>query len=102
MLHVLIDDAKEGTGYSLVARTSAAALLLLEALQGRQFVLYIDFDLGNGSINGNEVIRRGLEKGWLPKEVNIVSWNPDGRKMIANTLRDAGYHSTCGSTFKKE
>jgi hypothetical protein len=102
MLHVLIDDAKEGTGYSLVARTSAAALFLLDALQGRQFVLYIDFDLGDGSINGNEVIKRGLEKGLLPNKVNIVSWNPGGRRLIAGTLKDAGYVTADDSTFEKE
>lgn len=101
MLHVLIDDAKEGTGYDLVARTSAAALFLLEALQGRQFVLYIDFDLGSGSINGNQVIKQGLEKKWIPNKVNIVSWNPGGKKLIAGTLKDAGYKATSGSTMEK-
>ena len=102
MLHVLIDDEKPGTEYDLVARTSSSALFLLEALQGRQFVLYIDFDMGNGSINGNQIIKQGLEKKWLPKKVNIISWNPDGRKRIAATLRDAGYTATSGSTMEKE
>lgn len=33
MLHVLIDDEKSGLEYDLVARTSKAALFLLEFLQ---------------------------------------------------------------------
>ena len=102
MLHVLIDDAKEGLSYDLVARTSMSALFLLEALQGREFVLYIDFDLGDGSINGNQIIKQGLKKKWLPNKVCIVSWNPDGKKRIAGTLRDAGYKATNNSVFEKK
>ena len=103
MLHVMIDDVKDGINYDLIARTSMAGLFLLEALQGRQFELYIDFDLGSGSINGNQIIKLGLKKKWLPNKITVVSWNPVGRKAIAATLRDAGYMTATasGSTFEK-
>lgn len=59
--------------------------------------------MGNDSINGNQVIKIGLKKGWIPDLVRIVSWNPDGKKAIAATLLDNGYKEEEGSTsFRKE
>lgn len=87
---LLIDDAKDGGWADIIARNGEVGLVLLERLSGFITQLYIDHDLGLG-MNGHDVVKRALVKGYLPPSVQIVSFNPVGRDAIKHTLLDAGY-----------
>lgn len=100
----LIDDAKEGISYDLIARNSLTAMVILENLYRSITELYIDFDLGfNSKLNGLQVLQYAFEQKCLPKTVIIVSLNPHGRKAIAAFLKfDAGYRKVNESMYVKE
>lgn len=97
---LLIDDAKEGFGYDIVARNANAGLVVLKNLYITE--LYIDFDLGLNSSNGNYVIKTALMCDYLPNKVTIVSLSPPGRKQIKATLLDNGFKQIDGSRFERE
>lgn len=98
-MNLLIDDAKEGTGYDIVARNSDAGLYILQYLTITE--LYIDFDLGLNSDNGNDVIKSALKLNSLPNKVIIVSLNHPGRKQIEGTLLDNGFKKIGTSRFER-
>lgn len=101
-MNLLIDDAKEGLQFDLVARNADAGLMILSNLLSAITELYIDFDLGqNSRINGNEVIKIALEWNCLPDKVTIVSLNPPGREQIKATLLDNGFKQIDGSRFER-
>lgn len=91
--HLLIDDIRS-VGEDLVARTPEEGK---RALLGCPVThLYIDHDLGldahgNEYDNGYKVICWAIERGCLPRYVQIVSSNPVGRKNIEAALRQEGY-----------
>lgn len=98
---LLIDDAKEGISYDMVARTGEAGLLILGALQGNIEELYIDFDLGlNSNLNGAQVITDAIENNIeLPSKITVVSTLPKGIEILKTVLLLIGYElikdSTC-------
>lgn len=100
----LIDDAKEGTAYDLVARNSLSGMIVLQNLYKSISELYIDFDLGfNSQLNGLQVLQWALEQKCLPNKVVIVSLNPVGRRAIADFLKfDARYRKVNESVYVKE
>jgi hypothetical protein len=101
---LLVDDAKEGIAYDLVARNSLTAMVVLENLYKSITELYIDFDLGPYSeLNGLQVLKFALDHNCLPNQVIIVSLNPGGREVIADFLKfDAKYRQVNNSVFVKE
>lgn len=102
---LLIDDAKDGHGYDIVARNADAGKLLLFALNGNIEELYIDFDLGDISgrreNTGLGVIELALENDCLPDKVTIVSLNPVGRKTIRDLLLSNSYVQRTDSRFER-
>jgi hypothetical protein len=104
MMILLIDDAREGFGYDIVARNSEAGLKVLMYLHYQSYgitELHIDFDLGTDSMNGNELIMYALKHSCIPDRVSIVSQNPVGRKQIAATLLDNGFKQITPSKFER-
>jgi len=88
-MYLLIDDMRN-IHADITARTAEAGKAILEKLSGSIDCLGIDFDLG-GEISGYDIARWALERGYLPRKVQIVSMNPPGRKAIQAALLDAGY-----------
>lgn len=50
-------------------------------------ILYV---AGDDDDDGLELVRWMVEEDYLPEKITIHSWNPDGAKDMAATLRDAG------------
>lgn len=103
-MNLLIDDAKEGLSYDLVARNGQTGLAVLESLPGDISALYIDFDLGAPSkLDGLQVLKFAWKHNCLPHRIIIVSLNPVGRKAITAFLKfDARYKQINNSVFVKE
>lgn len=99
-MYLLIDDAKT-YGSDITARTAKAGKLVLEHLSGYIDILGIDHDLG-GKISGYDIIVWALANNYLPKRVQVVSFNPVGREAIVNVLLDNGYQSKDNTNFVKE
>jgi len=85
----------------IIARTAVAGKAILEELSGCINCLGIDHDLG-GEISGCDIVKWAIARGYLPREVEIVTMNPVGRKAIQNVLLDAGYKQKDSSNFVKE
>jgi len=93
---LLIDD-KRDLGCDVIARTPVAGKMLL-ALGGWE-CLCIDHDLG-AEESGYDIIKWGLQNGFIPKWVQIVSSNPVGRENIKNILIDHLYTTSGGINFE--
>jgi len=97
-MYILIDDER-GLGADVICRNYKAALRLLAKLDARPSdVLGIDFDLG-GNESGNDLLIWAIAYKYLPKNIQIVTMNPVGRKQMINTLKDAGYSSNDSINF---
>jgi len=94
----LIIDDERNLGCDVIARTAEAGAKVLHAMSGCFECLCIDHDLGPGK-SGYDVIRSSLNKGCLPKQVQIVSQNPVGAQNIRNLLMDSGYTSSDNINF---
>ena len=100
---LLIDDARDGLGYDVVARNSQTGLLVLEGCQKDITKLYIDFDLGiNSEHDGLFVVERALRLGILPDKVCIASTLPHGRLMIQELLIKNGFRQTSLSHYERK
>lgn len=86
-----VDDSKECGWADIVARNADAALLVLFACNGNIDELYIDFDLGKGSMNGLYILRHAHEGECLPNRITIISHNPPGRESMEKFLLDNDY-----------
>lgn len=98
-MYLVIDDSKDFGG-DIIARNASAGKVVLSALSGSITTLCIDFDLGLGE-NGADVLKWALENNCLPREVQVVSLNPPGRKVLENMLLDAGYCEEGGMWYGK-
>lgn len=101
-MDLLIDDAKEGLGFDIVARNGKAGRSILKALASQITELYIDFDLGLLSSDGLNVIEWALENNCLPDIVIIVSLNPNGIEYIRKFLIRNNYKQKSNARFVRE
>lgn len=92
---LLIDDLRN-LNTEAIARTPAAARKLL-ALGGWECVCF-DHDLGTEE-SGYDLLVWGLEQGYLPSRVQLVTSNPVGRANMTRALEQSGYVSTDGINF---
>jgi len=90
---LLIDDAKEGISYDIIARNGEAGLLVLGTCEGNIEELYIDFDLGlHSTMNGAQVITDAIENDIeLPSKITVVSTLPKGIEILKTVLLLNGY-----------
>ena len=98
IMHLLIDDVKEGGWADIIARNGRAGKLVLEQLSGFISCLHMDHDLG-GEISGLDIVRWALANGYLPDKVRVHSMNPPGREAIVNTLLDNDYQTIDNINF---
>jgi len=98
---LLIDDIRD-LNCDFIARTFDAGL---EALaKGGWTHLCLDHDLGeeNPAHNGYEILKQGLERGLIPRNVQLVTSNPVGKQNMANALLAHGYVQLNPINFVKE
>lgn len=95
---LLIDDERN-LNTDAVARTAEAGRKLL-AMGGWE-VVCLDHDLG-GQESGYDVLTWGLDRGYIPDRVQLVTSNPVGRKNMSAALESSGYLSSDGFNFKKQ
>lgn len=100
-LHVLIDDTRN-LNADIIVRNGEAGLMVLQAFRSKVEVVYLDHDLGLGSISGYEVLCRALFLDVLPNKVQLVTSNPVGRVNMYAALKQAGYTTINGFDFVKE
>ena len=93
---LLIDDERN-LGTDAVARTPSAARKLL-ALGGWDCVCF-DHDLGEKE-SGYDILVWGLEFGFIPDRVQLVTANPVGRKNMSDALEYNGYVTSDGVNFR--
>ena len=86
---LMIDDEKPNTwGAHKIARTYKDGL---EALQLEHWdVLLLDFDMGDGQGRNGMGILKWLKENpkWLPKKIQIISFNPIGMKDMAEFVKE--------------
>lgn len=92
---LLIDDERN-LKTEAVARTAEAGRKLLAA--GGWECVCFDHDLG-GSESGYDVLVWGLERGYIPSRVQLVTANPVGRRNMRAALEAAGYVAQNSSNF---
>lgn len=92
---LLIDD-KRDLNTEAIARTAEAGRKLLEA--GGWDCVCFDHDLG-GEESGYDVMKWGLERGYMPESVQLVTSNPVGRRNMKDILESAGYVIKDGINF---
>ncbi len=88
-MYLLIDDLRN-TPVDFIARTAEAGKESLRRLDGLLTHVVFDHDLGE-EMTGYDVMMWGIENGFMPDNVQLVTANPVGRdNMIAALLAD-GY-----------
>ena len=96
-MNLVIDDCKDFGG-DIIARNASAGKAVLKALSNVITTTYIDFDLGSNE-TGADVVEWAIQNNCLPKEVQIISMNPPGRKILEGLLVDAGYQKQVDGHF---
>lgn len=94
---LLIDDERN-LNTEAIARTAEAGRKLL-AVGGWECVCF-DHDLG-GPESGYDVLIWGLERDYIPSQVQLVTANPVGRQNMRAVLEVAGYVTRDGINFLK-
>jgi len=97
-MYLLIDDVRN-FHCDIIARTAEAGKKILEQLHNDISCLGIDHDLGELE-NGYNIITWALERNILPKQVQIVTMNPVGRKAMESLLIKQGYVHSEGTFVK--
>jgi len=95
---LLIDDERN-LNTEVVARTAEAGRKLLAA--GGWECVCFDHDLGSKE-SGYDVLIWGLEHGYIPRRVQLVTSNPVGRQNMRAALEAAGYVTRDGSNFAQD
>jgi hypothetical protein len=95
---LLIDDERN-LKTEAVARTAEAGKKLLAC--GGWEVVCFDHDLATEGETGYDVLVWGLEKGYIPNKVQLVTANPVGRSNMKAALIAAGYESRDNINFVK-
>jgi len=96
--HLLIDDIRneEMCGvtdikFDITARTSYHGVAALE--HNPVTHLWLDNDLGYGSIDGWEILNWARDNDCLPDHITLVTANPVSKRRMEDTLRnDVGYY----------
>lgn len=96
-MFVVIDDTRDYGG-DIIARNAQAGKIILAELYDQITTLCIDFDLGSEETGAN-VVEWALQNNCLPKDVQIISMNPPGRKILEGLLVDAGYQKDIDGHF---
>lgn len=86
---LLIDDERS-LGCDVIARNAKAAYSIMDRTGYVFDGLCIDHDLGEGD-TGYDILQWAINRGVLPKKVQIVTMNPVGRQNMARALLAAGY-----------
>jgi hypothetical protein len=84
-LEIWVDDCKPAPFGCAVARTYDDALRMLRRFEYSK--LYLDHDLGEAR-TGYDLLLVLIAEGRVPPVVECISWNPVGRKRIAEALID--------------
>lgn len=95
---LLIDDERN-LNTDAIARTPEAARKLL-SFGGWDCVCF-DHDLGC-SESGYDVLVWGLDVGFIPKQVQLVTSNPVGRQNMRLALENKGYVTKDGINFLRD
>lgn len=89
---VVVDDQKDigGPGF-IICRDSYTAILVLVELSEHIEALWLDFDLGDKSESGAEILEWLFAIHLEPPRIRIISQNSVGTTELMAILKDNGY-----------
>jgi hypothetical protein len=99
-MELLIDDVRDFG--DVIARTPAAAKMILKSF-GKDFeVVHFDHDLGMCEESGYSILTWALENDLLPDKIELVTGNIVGREHMRAALENHGFKTINGRTFHKK